>query len=119
MKQIGFTLLAFAFLMVATIYSQLNSITAASTIPVSKTSIKSDNLATKMFMAPWVELCEEEEQEEDEDSTRHDELAYFHKNFEYISTFTENHNRYDSIFQPLRLTYPHLQSFSPPPDMRG
>ncbi|CAM3881576.1 hypothetical protein [Aquirufa aurantiipilula] len=117
MKQLGFTLLAFAFLMVATVYSQLNSITAASTIPVSKTTIKTDNLESKMFMAPWVELCEEEEEEEEGNSqhnisifTKHEDLKFLF----YSESILEAH-----VFQPFRLTYPHLQTFSPPPDMRG
>lgn len=117
MKQLGFSLLAFAFLMVATVYSQLNSITAASTIPVSKTTIKTDNLESKMFMAPWVELCEEEEEEE-EGNTQH-ALSVFTKHEDLQFIFYAESIQDTHVFQSCRLTYPHLQSFSPPPDMRG
>ncbi|CAM4187785.1 hypothetical protein EWU23_05435 [Cytophagaceae bacterium 50C-KIRBA] len=117
MKQLGFTLLAFAFLMVATVYSQLNSITAVSTIPVSKTTIKTDNLESKMFMAPWVELCEEEEEEEEGDSQHG--LSIFSKHEDSKFTFYSESIQDPHVFQPFRLTHPHLQSFSPPPDMRG
>lgn len=118
MKQLGFILLAFAFLMVATVYSQLNSITAASNIPVSKTTLKTDNLASKMYMAPWVELCEEEEEEEDEGKTHHG-LSIFTKHEISKFSFYSESIKDSQIFQPFRLAYPHLQSLSPPPDICG
>lgn len=118
MKQLGFSLLAFAFLMVATVYSQLNSITAVSTIPVSKTTIKTDNLESKMFMAPWVELCEEEEEEEEEGNTQHGlSVMTKHEGFQLI--FYSESIQDPHAFQPFRLRNPHVQSFSPPPDVRG
>ncbi|MFL0162182.1 hypothetical protein [Aquirufa salirivi] len=118
MKQLGFTLLAFAFLMVATVYSQLNSITAVSTIPVSKTSLKTDNLESKMFMALWVELCEEEEEGEEVSNAQHD-LSLFSTQDNSKFIFFSESIQDPHAFQPFRLRNPHLQSFSPPPDTRG
>ncbi|MDF0692351.1 hypothetical protein [Aquirufa ecclesiirivi] len=119
MKQLGFTLLAFAFLMIATVYSQLNSITAVSTIPVSKTSLKTDNLESKMFMAMWVELCEEEEEEEEEVSKAQHVLSLFHTQENSKFIFFSESIQDPHAFQPFRLRNPHVQSFSPPPDIRG